>query len=327
MILIKNLISLLRQRDIVYIQPHNFPDADAIASAFGLQYFLSTFDIKSIIIYAGVLDKLTTERLCSHLHIEAFNFKEHSNMTEDDYIINIDSQRYNSNVIDLIGNKVACIDHHTTFRKYKYRYKDIRTVGACASIIASYYIDTNIQIPKDVATALLYGIQTDTANFTRGVKNLDIEMFSNLYNIADTDYISQLMKTSLTLSDLTAFGTAIKNVVISNGIGFADIPFDCNDTLIAKIADFILSLDCVDFAVAYAIRKDGIKLSVRSKIPKVLDAGKITNSTLQDIGSGGGHSFMAGGFVPTDCIKSLNLEDIKSSIIDRFSNSVETQLL
>ena len=152
-------------------------------------------------------------------------------------------------------------------------------------------------------------------------------MFSNLYNIADTDYISQLMKTSLTLSDLTAFGTAIKNVVISNGIGFADIPFDCNDTLIAKIADFILSLDCVDFAVAYAIRKDGIKLSVRSKIPKVLDAGKITNSTLQGIGSGGGHSFMAGGFVPTDCIKSLNLEDIKASIIDRFSNSVETQLI
>lgn len=36
-------------------------------------------------------------------------------MTSDDYIITVDSQKGNANILDLVGNEVACIDHHPTF--------------------------------------------------------------------------------------------------------------------------------------------------------------------------------------------------------------------
>jgi len=316
------LIKLLKTKnDTIYLQPHNFPDADAIASSFGLQCFLKHYDIDSIICYKGVLEKLTTEKLCKHLNIDIINVDDLTHLKKDDYIINIDSQKHNANVEDLIGNEVACIDHHPTFIKYKYLYRDIRMVGACSSIIASYFAKSNVDMPRNVATALLYGIQTDTANLTRGVKSLDIDMFSYIYKLADIEFISELMKTSLTVEDLKAYGTAIENICIQDRIGFADIPFNCPDSLVAKISDFILSLDGVDFVVVYSIRKDGLKISSRSKIPKILDAGKITSIALKNIGSGGGHSFMAGGFIPISNYSILQ-EDLKQYIIFKFKDYI-----
>lgn len=316
------LITLLKAKNgTIYLQTHDFPDSDAIASSFGLQCFLKHYDIDSIICYKGVLEKLTTEKLCKSLNINIVNIDDLTNLKKDDYIINIDSQKNNANVEDLVGNEVACIDHHPTFIKYKYLYKDIRIVGACSSIIASYFVKSNIDMPRNVATALLYGIQTDTSNLTRGVKSLDIDMFSYVYKLADIEFISELMKTSLTVEDLKAYGTAIKNIYIQDRIGFADIPFNCPDSLVAKISDFVLSLDGVDFVVVYSIREDGLKISSRSKIPRILDAGKITSNALKNIGSGGGHSFMAGGFIPTSSYNILQ-QDLKHYIISKFKDCI-----
>ena len=56
------------------------------------------------------------------------------------------------------GQEIICIDHHPVYEHIDYRFCDIRPdVGACASIIASYYFDNDIDMPADVATALLYG--------------------------------------------------------------------------------------------------------------------------------------------------------------------------
>lgn len=322
MILSDLLIKLLKQKDdTIYIQPHNFPDGDAIASSFGLQYFLKQYNIESIICYKGCLEKLTTQKLCDLLHIDMVNIEDLHNLKESDYIINIDSQKHNSNIDDFIGDEVACIDHHPTFIRYKYKYKDVRLVGACSSIIASYFVNANVEIPKNVATALLYGMETDTANLTRGVKSLDIDMFSKVYKLADIDIISELMITSLTINDLKAYGTAIENVKIENRIGVVDIPFECHDVLVSKISDFILSLDGVDFTVVYSIRKSGVKFSTRSKYPKRLDAGNITAKALKNVGSGGGHPFMAGGFIPINKVNTLNI-NLKRFIIDSFKSCI-----
>ena len=69
--------------------------------------------------------------------------------------------------------------------------------------------------------------------------------------------------------------------------------------MVAIISDFILSLDVVDVSIVYSVNSEGIKYSVRSERVDV-DAGKLIHETLKDIGSGGGHAAMAGGFVGND---------------------------
>lgn len=293
------LVELLRGHTN-YIQTHNYPDPDAVASAFGLQYFLKQHGVHAKICYEGKVENLSTKKMFEVFQIEVLPADQIGDMTEKDYIVAVDSQKYNANLTDLVGDEVACIDHHPTFIECSsYRYRDIRKAGACSTLIAQYFYHTDTPLNPTVAAALAYGIKVDTADFLRGVTELDLDMFAYVYKHADVDKIKVMYHDVLELDDLKAYGAAIDNIYINEGVGFAWIPLDCPDALIAIISDFILSLNVVDISIVYAVRKDGIKFSVRSE-RKDVDAGKMVANVLKDYGSGGGHHEMAGGFIPKE---------------------------
>ena len=60
------LVELLRGHKN-YIQTHNYPDPDAVASAFGLQYFLRQHGVDAVICYDGTVDKLSTKKMAAQL--------------------------------------------------------------------------------------------------------------------------------------------------------------------------------------------------------------------------------------------------------------------
>ena len=53
-----------------YIQTHNFPDPDAIASAFGLRCFLKHHGIETEICYDGRIEKLSTRKMITVFGID-----------------------------------------------------------------------------------------------------------------------------------------------------------------------------------------------------------------------------------------------------------------
>lgn len=285
--------------DMVYIQTHNFPDPDAIASAFGLSKLLKHYDIKSSICYKGKIERFSTNGFVNKLGIELIDLDSINGMCENDEIILVDSQKGNSNIVDSPGNEIICIDHHPSFENCNtndYRYADIRPeYGACATIIAQYYLENDIQMDKSVATALIFGIKSDTMGLSRGVSQADVDVYQQLYGLCDMELISSLEHCSLKFEDLKAYANAINSIKIYDNISFANTGYNCPEALIASISDFMLDLVEIDFSVVYSIRDDGIKLSVRS-IGEI-NAGIVTNDALSDIGGGGGHAEMAGGFV------------------------------
>lgn len=106
-------------RKHVYIQTHNFPDPDAIASAFGLQELLKYRGIDSTICYKGKIDRYSTEKLRELLKIDLQNIEDlESVLTEEDEVILVDAQKGNSNIINMTGDEIICIDHHPVFEKY-----------------------------------------------------------------------------------------------------------------------------------------------------------------------------------------------------------------
>lgn len=293
------LIEILKGHK-TYIQTHNFPDPDAVASAFALQNFLKQHGIPADICYDGRIEKLSTRKMITVFGIEAKSREEIEDiMREEDYIIMVDSQKYNANITDFIGDEVACIDHHPTMIECDYAYKDVRKVGACATIIAEYFRQTDTPIDSVVAAALAYGIKMDTADFIRGTTDLDVDMFAYVYRTADVQKLVTMYTNVMEFSDLKAYAAAIDSIRVYQNVGFAAIPFDCPDALIAIISDFILSLDVVDISIIYAVRSDGIKFSIRSALPEI-DAGMVIDRALQGYGNGGGHPSMAGGFIPNE---------------------------
>lgn len=282
----------------VFIQTHNFPDPDAISSAYGLKRLLEANGVKCTICYKGKIDRYAMLRFIEYLDTAVINMDDLSYMKGSDEIILVDGQKGNANLVDLIGDEVICIDHHPTFEQVNYRYADIRPdVGACASIVASYFYETNTPIDEKTATALIYGIKVDTANLSRGVSKLDLDMFYKLYWLADHEILGKLERSEIQFEDLKAYANAIKSIKIFDNIGIAHTGENCPEQLIASISDFMLALSEIDCSIVYSIRKDGIKLSIRS-CDASIDSGNLANTALRGIGSGGGHSTMAGGFVP-----------------------------
>ena len=282
----------------VLIQTHDFPDPDAIASAFGLQSLIETYNIEATICYKGKIDRHNTRKMMELFNIKAVNIDRIVSMPEDTQLILIDAQKNSGNVFDLSCDKVISIDHHQVVQGYPYVFADVRTnVGACASIIASYFFENNIPITVEVATALLYGIKIDTAQLTRGVSQLDLDVFSKMFFMVDEKYMDALESGTVELEDLQAYGSAISSITVEDYVSFANTGKDCPEALIAEIADFMVAVKDVYLAVVYSVRTEGIKISVRSDKQSGCNAGKIVIDALEGIGTGGGHARMAGGYI------------------------------
>lgn len=317
-----NLEKLLRQinREHVYIQTHNFPDPDAIASAYGLQRLLAYRGIEATLCYQGKIDRYSTGKLVELTEMDILNTDDIEDMlTDEDEVILVDSQKGNSNVINITGDEIICVDHHPVNEKYRYRFTDIRPgVGACATIIAEYFFENDIPMDKKVATALTYGIRVDTNHLSRSVSKLDLEMIYRMFELCDHDTIHMLENSNLCFEDLLAYSSAISSIEVYDNISFADTGKDCPEALIANVSDFMLALKEVAFSVVYSVRESGIKLSVRSENSE-LDAGKIIAEALADVGSGGGHAAMAGGFIPFEGDaygESLVVDGVKERFIE-----------
>lgn len=321
-----DLVDLLRGHR-VFIQTHNFPDQDAVASAFGLQELLRYYGIETTICHHGMVERAVTSNMVSDLGIEMLSDEnddsdgEQKGMTEDDYIITVDSQKGSGNIDTLIGNEIACIDHHPTFVEVdNYQYKDVRIVGSCSTIIADYYRACGVEMSENVATALLYGLKCDTRNFTRGVTELDVDIYKYLFPKSNHQLIRKYQAAEVEYSELNAFSDSLRNIEVYNEVGFAFLDFQCKEGFIATVSDFILNIDSIKFVVVYTRRPNGFKFSVRSELDE-LDAGAIVSEALKDVGLGGGHKTMAGGFAEEDKVLAMSI-DFNKVIQNLFLNVI-----
>ena len=295
------LAALLREApDEIFIQPHNVPDPDAIASCFGLQYLLSVRGVNAVIVYDNEVEKANSLKMLELFGITMVKACEVATMGEEDWTILVDVQKHNSNVTDLVTDEVACIDHHeTNGLDHGCRFIDLRPeAGACSSIIAEYFWENGIDFPRKVATALLYGIFMDTADLSRGVSELDINMFYRLYRLSDISLITELKGNQISQSDLNDYARAFESVEIYDEVGFLYLD-NCNDSLLGAAGDMVLSIAGVNVVVAYSPRPEGIKFSLRS-IDGNVSAEAMVKNLLKDMGFGGGHRSMAGGFLPRE---------------------------
>ena len=315
----EQLLELTKGRK-VYIQTHDYPDPDALGSAYGLQQLLLRYGVDAKICYFGTIEKVNIRMMMDVFELESLNELEIQRVGMDSLVINVDVQKNNSNLTDLNGDEMVCFDHHPWVTDVTYNIVFHKIVGACATIIAQLYVELGQSFTSKIATALLYGIKMDTRNMCAGVTDDDLEMFSLLHKYADADLIMRLDNNTLQLSDLRAYGAAIQNIAVFGRIGYVHIPFDCPDGLIASVSNFILSLDAVEIAVVYADRGKGFKFSVRSELSHI-NAGQLINLALRDVGNGGGHSTMAGGLVYGER-RHLLESDPDTAIRKRFTDTL-----
>lgn len=292
----ESILNAIQGHDKIYIQPHNIPDPDAIASAFGLKCFLESQGFTPEIIYVESIEKANSKTMVEMFSIDMVLMDPAHEVGDNEFIILIDTQLSHSNVTNLNPINVGVVDHHRFMGNEHYKFMDIRPdFGACCTIVASYFQEAGVTPDRDVATAMLYAIMTDTDNLVRSSNQMDLEMFYWLYKMSNLSQMKHLRMNEIGLADLEAYTRALQNIEIYGSTCFVDIG-DCNDSLQGTISDMVFTIENVDTIVSYAKRDDGIKLSIRSGDRKI-KANDLVNFIIDEKGKGGGHDEMAGGFI------------------------------
>jgi len=308
---ILDLVDILKKEKHIYIQTHNFPDHDSVASAFGLQVFFENYGIKSYLTYDGDIERDSLINMINSLKIDIKNVNEYD-MKKEDKIVIVDGCKWNKNVTDLIGDEIGVIDHHQVKAAEDVFFNDIRFgIGACSSIIFSYFQENNVAIPQNVASALLIGINMDTSLLTRGVTQDDINAYSYLYTLSDVTLVNSILRNYIQQKDLLFYKTAIDNIKIKNEVAFCYFPEGCNQNMLGILGDFFLALKEIDFVILIAKNNGRINFSLRNENKK-WNCSLIIQDVLNGIGFGGGHSDMAGGM-----INDINLFD-EEKIYNKF---------
>ncbi|MBU4334717.1 MAG: DHH family phosphoesterase [Candidatus Omnitrophica bacterium] len=290
------LINILRNDKVVYIQTHDFPDPDAIAAAFGLQYFLEEKGIESTIFYEGEVQTNPVETMIEALEIKIKNIDE-INIRDKDKIIIVDGCKGNKNVTNQNGEIVAIIDHHQDEAPDDVPYIDIRSdYGSCSTIVAIYLKEENINLNTSVATALAIGIHIDTNSFRRRFNHKDLEMYSFLHEKIDNDLLGSILLNNISQKELIVYEKALKEIKIDKKFAFYHYPEECSQNLLGILANFFLSIKEVEFVALVAHSDNKIIFSIRSENLE-WNAAHIIKRVLKDVGSGGGHRDMAGGAI------------------------------
>ena len=307
--------------DNITVQCHDNPDADALASGFAVWKYLHDNGKNVEFVYSG---KLPVKKSNLVLMIEKLNIpvKFVSEITNTDLLVAVDSQYGGGNITRFDAENVAVIDHHQIYATLP-ELADVRSgIGSCSTICYDLLRTEGVDINEDknLATALYYGLYTDTSQFSELYHPLD----RDLRDEADFDRytLSLLRNSNISFEELSIASDALANFtyIAEHRYGIVEAR-PCDPNILGIISDMFLEVDKVDSCLIYSILPFGVKFSIRSCIREI-NAGELADYIATGIGSGGGHANKAGGFLQRDLIEE---DDIRAMLakrmLDYYSNT------
>lgn len=277
----------------VAILVHPDPDPDALASALALRALLQRSADSTPIVTLGAMTRPENRRMASLLRIRVTEITA-AELHMLERVIAVDCQPHLGQIGD--RPRLAIIDHHPRIEEADADFTDVQPgVGATATLMTQYLrLDDEYRFAQPLATALLYGIKSDTDSLARGCVAADVDAYAFLQNRADLALLRTLERPSYALATARSYGCALANLASQDDIAavFLGRLADNDAHVLADVADFCIGLDQVTWAVAGALIDSEIVLAIR-RLGATPGAGDLAESLTHANGSGGGHPAMA----------------------------------
>src|SRR5205807_5274715 len=193
---------------------------------------------------------------------------------------------------------------------------------ATASLVASYLMEQNIVVPPDLATGLLYGIETELSGYPREACDLDDRALLFLYPLADKDLLARIRNARLPQSHFGCVLQALQSSFIYDRLIISwvgDLP---QPEQAAEVVDFMIRFEKVDWAVCGGVYKDQLILSVRAAIEHAR-AGEILRQVVGKLGRAGGHDRRAGGCIMLPSTAPSAIEELQGELRRRLLKALK----
>jgi nanoRNase/pAp phosphatase (c-di-AMP/oligoRNAs hydrolase) len=276
---------------------HDNPDPDAISSALALKEIARNYGVESDIIYYGEIFHQENRAMVNLLGIPLVRGEEVDLGSYTKFaLIDASAPGINNSIpADLeIG---IVIDHHPA-EEIGAGYFDVRTdAGATATIMTDYLRELKLTISRTLATALFFGIKTETEEFKRNTRTADFTAAAYLYPFVDYELIERIEGPAISTETLDVLGAAIKNRQVFSSFLVSFTGFINDRDALPQAADFLLRLEGISTVLVFGILKDKVYISARNKDVRI-NVGDVLRRAFGDVGSAGGHAHAAGGQIP-----------------------------
>jgi nanoRNase/pAp phosphatase (c-di-AMP/oligoRNAs hydrolase) len=308
---IRTLQSIFHGQERVLLLLQYDPDPDAIASALAMRILLGRNKLSAPIASFGQVSRPENRAMLKLLEIEAVQI-EPKEMEDFNRIVMLDVQP--SRFKDARFQVHVVIDHHPETEPLDCLFKDIRPhYGATSTILTEYLQAADIKITQKLATALLYGIKTDTLLLEREAIENDLHAFSSLYPMANHRLIRRMERPQLPRGDLQVLSQAFKDASVKDDVIFVHLKNLTREDIVPYIADFCLEVEGIEWAVVSGIYDGNLVISTRN-YGYTRSAGEIFRTAFSDYGSAGGHRSMAKAVIPMDVLQEKGVKSLKEFV-------------
>jgi nanoRNase/pAp phosphatase (c-di-AMP/oligoRNAs hydrolase) len=284
-------------------------DPDAMASALALKRLFWRKVKKTLIYHVNTIKRADNLALIKLLKIKQQHIRSLNSADISRWAI-LDSQPSHYEQLAKFKFDII-IDHHPLVSGTVGRFVDIKEeYGANSTMMTEYLRAAKIKPSPRLATALFYGIKTDTDNFARPTTPNDINAFRYLYPFANINMIKKIESSEITRKSLNSLRVAMENLVFVKDKAVIHMGKVNDPDSLVIIADFFLKMAEATWCIVSGVYGQRLIVIFRNAGFR-LDAGKAAKKLFGKWGSAGGHSSAARAEVPIQEISPENKEPVE----------------
>ena len=301
------------------IMTHDYPDPDAIASAVGLKHLAKkAFHIRSKIVYQGAIGRMENRTMVEILKLPIQKMKPEE-LESYEHIALVDTQpAFENNSFPGDRQATLIIDQHHSETKPIAKCVVIDTdCGATAVIVAQALLQLNLEIPTALATALAYGIISDTMNLYRANRPEIIQTYLKVIPQCDMKALAHIQNPVRSRRFFITLRTGLQNAIANKGLITAHLGEVENPDLVSQVADFLLTYRQMRKSLCTGRFNGRLHVSLRLD-RTTTNAGNILRDIFDNRSDAGGHSVIAGGsFEVGESASPEDWENAEETLIKR----------
>lgn len=297
------LTHLERNRDRLsplLILTHDFPDPDALASAWGLQCLAAGFGIESRIAYGGVITRAENRAMVKRLRMPAHRLAS-GDLAQFRSVALVDTQpRFENNPFPANRRAAIVIDQHAPVAPVLADLSLVDTgCGATCVIVAQAVLLHGGEMSSRLATAFAYGILSDTLDLYRAEREDVVQTYLRVLRRSDMRALAEIQNPQRSRRFFTTLSRGLQTAVACRRVMVAHLGAVSSPEDVAHVADFLLTYDRADWSLCTGRLRGNLYLSLRSEIAGA-QAGDLLRKVVGDPSHAGGHGGIAGGKLVVD---------------------------
>jgi nanoRNase/pAp phosphatase (c-di-AMP/oligoRNAs hydrolase) len=315
------LIHYAKSHERALILTHDNPDPDSIAAGVALAHLLEKLaGVEAIVAYGGIVGRAENRALIKVLKLPVVPV---SRVVFDDYdlICMVDTQPEQGNhSLPARHFPDVVIDHHPERPdSHLAPIADVGgPIGATSTVVAEYFRASGLKMPAQLATALFYGIKSDTRDLGRQTTRQDVEAYLWLFPMADKDALGEVEHPKLPEDYFRLQHTAIERALVFDDAVVCDLSEIYTPDMVAEVAERFMYLEDMRWSLAFGEYEDAFYYSVRTS-DRRMNAGRIVRDVIeQKGGSAGGHGTMAGARLPTKGLSAAARKRLREDVVRAF---------